>query len=74
MSTRFIVPALLLNGAAGAAAQSSVTAYGRLDLSLAQQADASANKEVRNGSGSPRRVGDHGAVAALQRLVRPRPA
>jgi predicted porin len=35
-----------------ALAQSSVTVYGRIDLSLSQQADAVANKEIRNGSGS----------------------
>jgi predicted porin len=33
-------------------AQSSVTIYGRVDVSLAQQADAASNKELRNGSGS----------------------
>ncbi len=38
--------------AAPAFAQSSVTVYGRVDLSIAQQADAVANKEIRNGSGS----------------------
>jgi predicted porin len=38
--------------AGGALAQSSVTVYGRVDLSLAQQADAVKNNEVRNGSGS----------------------
>lgn len=42
-----------------ALAQSSVTVYGRVDLSVAQQADAIANKEVRNGSGS--RLGFRGA-------------
>ena len=36
----------------GALAQSSITLYGRVDLSLAQQADAVKNREVRNGSGS----------------------
>ena len=40
----------LLAGAAQA--QSSVTVYGRVDLSVAQQADAVDNKEIRNGSGS----------------------
>lgn len=35
-----------------AGAQSSVTVYGRLDLSIAQQADAPARHELRNGSGS----------------------
>jgi predicted porin len=39
-------------GAGAASAQSSVTLYGRIDLSLAQQADAVKNREVRNGSGS----------------------
>jgi predicted porin len=33
-------------------AQSSVTVYGRVDLSVAQQANAVKNTEVRNGSGS----------------------
>lgn len=37
---------------AGSALAQSVTIYGRLDLSAAQQADAPANKELRNGSGS----------------------
>ena len=44
--------ALALLGSTAAMAQSSVTVYGRVDLSLAQQADAVKNKEVRNGSGS----------------------
>ena len=35
-----------------AMAQSQVTVYGRVDLSLAQQGDAADNKEMRNGSGS----------------------
>lgn len=33
-------------------AQSNVTIYGRVDLSVAQQADAARNTELRNGSGS----------------------
>jgi predicted porin len=45
----FAVLALL---AGAAQAQSSVTVYGRVDLSAAQQADAVSNKEIRNGSGS----------------------
>jgi predicted porin len=52
---RFIAPAFALAAAAaagGALAQTSVTVYGRVDLSLAQQADAPSNKELRNGSGS----------------------
>ena len=44
--------ALALLGGTAAHAQSSVTVYGRVDLSLAQQADAVKNKEIRNGSGS----------------------
>lgn len=35
-----------------AAAQSSITVYGRVDLSAAQQADATSNTELRNGSAS----------------------
>jgi predicted porin len=35
-----------------APAPSSVTVYGRVDLSIAQQADAPSNRELRNGSGS----------------------
>jgi predicted porin len=42
----------LATTAGTATAQSSVTLYGRLDLSLAQQADAVKNRELRNGSGS----------------------
>ena len=42
-----------------AAAQSDVTVYGRIDLSLAQQADALKNREIRNGSTS--RIGFRGA-------------
>ena len=49
---------LALLGASAAQAQSSVTVYGRLDLSVAQQADAVKNQEVRNGSGS--RIGFRG--------------
>lgn len=53
-SIRTLAPiALALTSLAGGAfAQSNVTVYGRVDLSLAQQADAVDNKEVRNGSGS----------------------
>lgn len=53
--TRFALAplAIALVAASGQAlAESSVTVYGRVDLSLAQQADAVENKEVRNGSGS----------------------
>jgi len=54
LHTRTLAPiALALASLAGAAqAQSAVTVYGRVDLSLAQQADSVDNKEVRNGSGS----------------------
>lgn len=54
LHTRTLAPvALALASLAGGAfAQSSVTVYGRVDLSVAQQADAVDNKEVRNGSGS----------------------
>ncbi len=38
--------------AGAASAQSSVTVYGRVDMSLAQQADAVANREMRAGSGN----------------------
>ena len=34
------------------AAQDSLTIYGRVDLSAAQQVDAPPNKELRNGSAS----------------------
>lgn len=44
--------ALAALGSSATQAQSSVTVYGRVDLSVAQQADAVSNKEVRNGSGS----------------------
>ena len=48
-----VVSLAVLTLLAGAAqAQSSVTVYGRVDLSVAQQADAVDNKEIRNGSGS----------------------
>jgi predicted porin len=52
--TRTLAPIALALAALGgnAFAQSNVTVYGRVDLSLAQQADAVDNKEVRNGSGS----------------------
>lgn len=52
MSLKLVAPLALSVVAGSAAAQSAVTIYGRVDLSIAQQADASANKEVRNGSGS----------------------
>jgi len=52
MKRNLIAAAALLSLAGLAAAQSSVTVYGRLDLSVAQQAAAPDNKEVRNGSGS----------------------
>ena len=54
LHTRTLAPIALALAALGgnAFAQSSVTVYGRVDLSLAQQADAVDNKEVRNGSGS----------------------
>lgn len=55
MTDRFApltLAALALLGGTAAYAQSSVTVYGRVDLSLAQQADAVKNKEIRNGSGS----------------------
>src|SRR5262249_11633182 len=51
LPSSFAVAALA--AVAGAASpQSNVTIYGRVDLSLAQQADAIDNKEVRNGSGN----------------------
>lgn len=43
---------LLAVGSTPAWAQSAVTVYGRVDLSVAQQADARSNTELRNGSGS----------------------
>lgn len=52
MTSKFFLAALATAAATGAAAQSNVTLYGRVDLSIAQQADAVSNKEVRNGSGS----------------------
>lgn len=55
MTIRFApltLAALAVLGASAAQAQSSVTVYGRVDLSVAQQADAVKNKEIRNGSGS----------------------
>jgi predicted porin len=50
--TPIALAAVAAFGSSAAFAQSSVTVYGRVDLSLAQQADAVGNKEVRNGSGS----------------------
>lgn len=44
--------AVAVLAAFSAAASAQVTVYGRVDLSVAQQADAVDNKEVRNGSGS----------------------
>jgi predicted porin len=55
MSKPHAAALVLALGAASAFAEPTVTVYGRVDLSLAQQADASANKEIKNGSGS--RVG-----------------
>jgi predicted porin len=52
MKSHLIALAVLCVAATAANAQSSVTLYGRVDLSLAQQADAVKNREVRNGSGS----------------------
>jgi predicted porin len=55
MTIRSLAPLALALAAAfsgSAFAQSSVTVYGRVDLSVAQQADAVKNNEVRNGSGS----------------------
>lgn len=55
MSRYPLQPIVLLALAAAfgpAAAESSLTLYGRVDLSLAQQADAPSGKELRNGSGS----------------------
>ena len=50
MKTSLIAGALLAAFSAGASAQ--ITMYGRVDLSLAQQAAAADNQEIRNGSGS----------------------
>lgn len=52
MKYKLIALAAVAAFAGGAFAQSSVTVYGRVDLSLAQQADAVKNRELRNGSGS----------------------
>lgn len=52
MKRQLIAAAVLSTLAGVAAAQSNVTVYGRVDLSVAQQAAAPDNKEVRNGSGS----------------------
>jgi predicted porin len=52
MKRQLIAAAVLSTLAGVAAAQSNVTVYGRVDLSVAQQAAAVENKEVRNGSGS----------------------
>ncbi len=48
---RTLLTAALL-GALSSLATAQVTMYGRVDLSLAQQADAVKNTELRNGSGS----------------------
>lgn len=57
--SRKLIATLAASIVAGSAyAQSAVTIYGRVDLSLAQQADAASNKEVKNGSGS--RIGFKG--------------
>lgn len=58
ISLRHLTPVVLATAAFAAHAQSSVTVYGRADLSIAQQADAAKNKELRNGSGS--RIGFRG--------------
>jgi predicted porin len=52
MTIHRLVALALAAAGATAGAQSTVTVYGRVDLSMAQQADATANKELRNGSGS----------------------
>lgn len=49
--TRILLAAALL-GTFSSVAIGQVTVYGRVDLSLAQQADATRNTELRNGSGS----------------------
>ncbi len=51
MKQTLIACALLAAFTTGASAQ-QVTMYGRVDLSVAQQADAADNQEIRNGSGS----------------------
>jgi len=48
---RFLLAAALI-GTLSSVAEAQVTLYGRIDLSLAQQADAAKNTELRNGSGS----------------------
>ena len=50
MSRNLLAAALF--GAFSSLATAQVTMYGRIDLSLAQQADAAKNTELRNGSGS----------------------
>jgi predicted porin len=59
MRYRFVglVASIVICGAAQA--QPSVTLYGRVDLSLAQSADAPSSKEIRNGSNS--RIGVRGS-------------
>lgn len=53
-----LIALAVLASLGGAAAAQQVTLYGRVDLSLAQQADAVSNKELRNGSAS--RIGVRG--------------
>jgi predicted porin len=57
MTSRHLARAALAVVAAAASTaqaqtQPSITVYGRVDLSVAQQADAPSNRELRNGSGS----------------------
>jgi predicted porin len=49
---RTLLAAALLSGFASITLAQQVTLYGRVDLSVAQQADAVKNTEIRNGSGS----------------------
>ena len=55
---RTLITAALLGGFAGLAG-AEVTLYGRVDLSIAQRANAADNTELRNGSGS--RLGVRGS-------------
>lgn len=52
MKKSLLALAAIATVSGSAFAQSSVTIYGRVDQSLAQQADAPKNREVRNGSGN----------------------
>lgn len=52
MKKSLLALAVLGTAAGAASAQSSVTVYGRVDLSFAQRADSVEDKEIRNGSGS----------------------